>query len=455
MKRALITSVSSSSSSSSSSAFSAESGAGAAVVRYSLKGLASQQWAPADARELVENVAHRLRLQSDACSRLLADLRRNPSSSSSQASSTTSPSLLLNEADRNVRHLLHVHRDTLERCLQVSRHPRLFHRWSRPDQNDVAVLAEEVRTRHAPGLERWVDYFLFLKQQQQQQQQLVLQEGDDDDPTGLHAILQRRWSVQLLCDQLVKLPKGRNAASSDCDVAAVVREAYTEASALCDAHWQRSPDLDLVGVVVEEEEENGSKSGAAVAVTATIVRPWLHHALVELCKNAMHATLQQRHALDADRSAHRGAPYLPPLPPPITVRVVSADDPLVGRVVKIQVEDRGVGLGKEEEGGGGGGSSDLVPWAFLIGTTSSTSSSSASKWDRLNVQQSYAPVRSPLNSLGVGLPVSRMMLRHLGGDVALRARRADDGECGGPGCVATITLPLDTTIPEPKVCIVG
>jgi len=103
---------------------------------------------------------------------------------------------------------------------------------------------------------------------------------------------------------------------------------------------------------------------------------------------------------------------------------------------------------------GGSGSSDVVPWAFMIGTSSS-STSSASKWDRLNVQQSYAPVRSPLNSLGVGLPVSRMMLRHFGGDVALRARQADDGDFGGPGCVATITLPLDTTILEPEICIVG
>jgi signal transduction histidine kinase len=412
-----------------------------AAVRYSLKALAAQQWTPTAAKELVENVAHRLHLQSEACAALLADLPRH------RHSSSKSPSVY-RDAERNVRHLLHVHRDTLAQCLQVSKHPRLFLRWSGPDRHDVAALAEEIRTRHAPGLERWVDYSLFAHNN-----------DDNDDSAALDAILRRRWSVQLLCDQLVKLSKGRNAVSVDCEVSMVVQEAYTEASALCDAHWQRSPDLELVvpdnvvGRTSDSEWGIGTpdnRSGmpaAAAGARATVVRPWLHHALVELCKNAMHATVQRRvHEAESRRGA--AAAVAPPPLSSITIRVASADDPTIGQVVMIHVEDRGVGLGKD-------GLSSVVPWAFQIGT----SSSSSSKWDRLNVQQSYAPVRSPLNSLGVGLPVSRMMMRHVGGDVALRPR-TDDGDNhgdnhGGPGCVATITLPLDTTILEPSVCIAG
>jgi pyruvate dehydrogenase kinase 2/3/4 len=405
-----------------------------AAVRYSLKALAAQQWTPTAAKELVENVAHRLHLQSEACSALLADLPRHRHSSKSPSD--------FREAERNVRHLLHVHRDTLAQCLQVSKHPRLFLRWSGPDRHDVAALAEEIRTRHAPGLERWVDYSLFAHDNDN--------DDNDDDSAALDAILRRRWSVQLLCDQLVKLSKGRNAVSVNCDVSAVVQEAYTEAAALCDAHWQRSPDLELVvpdnGSTSDSECGSGIPDKAVAGARATVVRPWLHHALVELCKNAMHATVQ-RQVLEADSRSGVAAAVLPPPPPPITIRVVSGDDPTLGQVVMIHVEDRGVGLGKD-------GLSSVVPWAFQIGTSSSSSSSSSSKWDRLNVQQSYAPVRSPLNSLGVGLPVSRMMMRHVGGDVALRPRTDDDGDRhAGPGCVATITLPLDTTILEPSVCI--
>jgi hypothetical protein len=409
-----------------------------AAVRYSLKALAAQQWTPAAAKELVENVAHRLHVQSEACAGLLADLPRHRHGTSKSPSD-------FRDAERNVRHLLHVHRDTLAQCLQVSNHPRLFLRWSGPDRHDVAALAEEIRTRHAPGLERWVDYSLFAH-------------GDndnDDDDAALDAILRRRWSVQLLCDQLVKLPKGRNAVSVSCDVSMAVQEAYTEAAALCDAHWQRSPDLELVvpdsgvGPASNSEYGIGTPDNAAAGARATVIRPWLHHALVELCKNAMHATVQ-RQVHEAESRREAGAAALPPPLPPITIRVVFADDPTMGQVVMIHVEDRGVGLGKD-------GLSSVVPWAFQIGTSSASSaSSSSSKWDRLNVQQSYAPVRSPLNSLGVGLPVSRMMMRHVGGDVALRPRTDDAGGLNStPGCVATITLPLDTTILEPSVCIAG
>jgi signal transduction histidine kinase len=406
------------------------------AVRYSLKALAAQQWTPAAAKELVENVAHRLHLQSEACSALLADLPRHRDSSKSPSD--------FRDAERNVRHLLHVHRDTLAQCLQVSKHPRLFLRWSGPDRHDVAALAEEIRTRHAPGLERWVDYSLFAHGNDN---------DDNDDSAAQDAILRRRWSVQLLCDQLVKLHKGRNAVSVNCDVSVVVQEAYTEASALCDAHWQRSPELELVVADVGSTSDsecgistpNKDRIPAAAGARATVVRPWLHHALVELCKNAMHASVQQQ-VLEADSRSGAVAADLPPPLPPITIRVVPADDPTMGQVVMIHVEDRGVGLGKDAL-------SAVVPWAFQIGTSSSSSASS-SKWDRLNVQQSYAPVRSPLNSLGVGLPVSRMMMRHVGGDVALRPRTDDAGDRhAGPGCVATITLPLDTTILEPSVCI--
>jgi hypothetical protein len=44
------------------------------------------------------------------------------------------------------------------------------------------------------------------------------------------------------------------------------------------------------------------------------------------------------------------------------------------------------------------------------------------KWDRLQDQQTYAMTRSPLQGLGVGLSMSRIMMRHLGGDLQLTDR---------------------------------
>jgi hypothetical protein len=78
-------------------------------------------------------------------------------------------------------------------------------------------------------------------------------------------------------------------------------------------------------------------------------------------------------------------------------------------------------------------------------------SSSQQRWDRLDEQQSYGMVRAPIGSLGVGLPLSRMMMQMFGGDV--RLERREEGERlsvsgnGGVyvaegGCSASLFLPL-------------
>jgi pyruvate dehydrogenase kinase 2/3/4 len=71
-------------------------------------------------------------------------------------------------------------------------------------------------------------------------------------------------------------------------------------------------------------------------------------------------------------------------------------------------------------------------------------SSSRKRWDRLKEQQSYAAVRQPLGSLGVGLTLSRLMLRAFGGDLTLSNNH--QGMMSGPngsGCTATLMINLD------------
>merc|ERR1711862_826754 len=78
-------------------------------------------------------------------------------------------------------------------------------------------------------------------------------------------------------------------------------------------------------------------------------------------------------------------------------------------------------------------------------------------WDRMDEQQTYNQVRSPLKGLGVGL--SRWHMRHFGGDLILERRpagairvRSDSGHRSewhvlGRGLTATITIPKDADIP--------
>jgi nitrogen fixation/metabolism regulation signal transduction histidine kinase len=96
-----------------------------------------------------------------------------------------------------------------------------------------------------------------------------------------------------------------------------------------------------------------------------------------------------------------------------------------GGDVLIEVRDRGVGC------------SD-IPKAFEF-----CSSSSNKRWDRLDEQQSYAMVQSPLQSLGVGLPLSRHMMEYFGSELDLRNNDDDDG-----GCTASLLLKRDSNILE-------
>ena len=97
------------------------------------------------------------------------------------------------------------------------------------------------------------------------------------------------------------------------------------------------------------------------------------------------------------------------------------------RYLRIRITDRGIGLEDREQ-------------AFGFAR-----SSSPKRWDRLQEQQSYAAVRQPLGSLGVGLPLSRLMMRVFGGDLEL-SNNDGEGEGGiGDGCTATLTISYDDT----------
>eukprot|EP00521_Asterionellopsis_glacialis_P010290 CAMPEP_0195306956 /NCGR_PEP_ID=MMETSP0707-20130614/37467_1 /TAXON_ID=33640 /ORGANISM="Asterionellopsis glacialis, Strain CCMP134" /LENGTH=189 /DNA_ID=CAMNT_0040371189 /DNA_START=51 /DNA_END=620 /DNA_ORIENTATION=+ len=170
----------------------------------------------------------------------------------------------------------------------------------------------------------------------------------------------------------------------------------------------------------------------------TLVRPWTHHALVELLKNAMASVVQ--------KAADDGSHY--PSPIRVILRQNDGDDnDEQGRgKIHIDIIDQGVGLRA-------GSDSRKVAFGFA-------QSSSLKRWDRLDEQWTYAMVRSPLQSLGVGLPLSRMMMQHFGGNVQLLTNYHDnledsenmDGNThtsnGSKGCTASLTLLRDDEFKE-------
>ena len=94
------------------------------------------------------------------------------------------------------------------------------------------------------------------------------------------------------------------------------------------------------------------------------------------------------------------------------------------RYLVIQVSDQGIGVRDIDK-------------AFRF-----AHSSSRERWDRLNEQQSYAAVRQPLGSLGVGLTLSRLMLRVFGGDLTLSNNHQLSGALI-KGCTATLMINCD------------
>ena len=115
------------------------------------------------------------------------------------------------------------------------------------------------------------------------------------------------------------------------------------------------------------------------------------------------------------------------LPPSVYISISKEEmGPSCGsEYLRIQIKDQGMGL-KNKKG--------------AFGFAQSTSQK---RWDRLQEQQSYAAVRQPLGSLGVGLPLSRLMLRVFGGDLDLTNHERVGNISSG--CTATLRINYDNT----------
>lgn len=361
--------------------------------------------------------------------------------------------------------LRYVQADTYKLGRQLLENRTVWERFSDPDRHAVHATFLELRARHANTVETVVDVVTDLRRMNRRRSRLTMtndvqqhddatkvfqhNNNDDDDDyyeRAADCFLQRRLGIQLLCDHHVELFRSRREKTSlggvvsvEAPLHAVLTDAVSEAQHIVDVHLQTFPETTIIMHPPAATKNNNTADNAGV-VTCTMVRPWVHHALVELLKNAMASAVYQ---MKMDETS---------VPPPISIHVaVTGNDDATcnnnSAAVVIDIVDRGPGI------------ADLTS-AFALGHSTSLSSAAAGgssrrkKWDRLDDQQSYADVRSPLSSLGVGLPVSRYMVEHFGGSLTVQNnnnfdRDNNDGAAAVvTGCTARIRLPKDDTILE-------
>ena len=279
-------------------------------------------------------------------------------------------------------------------------------------QRLASGVFDETMCRHGKSVETLADVIIQVRQMELRLPHILRRDfmnvdllDDELISTFLHA----RLMIHLLCEHYVSMSKGKGTGvvTLNADVRDVVDDALTESKHVADAN---------LGVPIEFAIEQWGDLEAP-----PIIRSWLHHALVEVSKNAMMANYERW--IQQPQSKHPES-----VPPGLHVIV----DKTCADVLRIQVKDQGNGLTDEAE-------------AFGFAR-----SSSQERWSRINEQRSYAAVRQPLGSLGVGLPLSRLMMRIFGGDLTLSNHERNASM--ESGCTATLELCCDDSFRAQDHC---
>eukprot|EP00984_Skeletonema_dohrnii_P012953 scaffold5311_cov124-Skeletonema_dohrnii-CCMP3373.AAC.5 len=257
-------------------------------------------------------------------------------------------------------------------------------------------MVDDIMTRHGASVDTFADAAIASRNMEFQIPQ-ILRKQFRSDATILQnpePFLHSRLLIQLICEHYVSLNKGKptGAVSIDADILDIVDDATTEAKHVADANLGIAPEVQI-------------RSADGPFVPPPIIRSWLHHAIVEVTKNAMMSTVEKWD----EQPLHQKQS----LPSNILIDVSRDTD-----FMSIRVVDNGIGL-----------NADRSDKAFRF-----AASSTQKRWDRIDEQQSYAAVRQPLGSLGVGLSLSNLMMKCFGGSVSLSNNQSKSG------CTATLRV---------------
>ncbi|XP_019630067.1 PREDICTED: pyruvate dehydrogenase (acetyl-transferring) kinase isozyme 3, mitochondrial-like isoform X1 [Branchiostoma belcheri] len=186
-----------------------------------------------------------------------------------------------------------------------------------------------------------------------------------------------RISIRMLIHQHVLLfsptqethPRHVGSIDPNCDVEAVVLDAYENAKFLCDQYYLASPELDLVS-------HNGMKKSSPI--TVVYVPSHLYHMLFELFKNAMRAIVEYHGTAALDY-------------PKVKCQVSLGKEDLT-----IKISDQGGGIPK---------SAMDVLFNYMYSTAPQPPKSGSTT--------------APLAGYGYGLPLSRLYAKYFQGDLQL------------------------------------
>ncbi|KAG7341587.1 hypothetical protein IV203_023540 [Nitzschia inconspicua] len=317
----------------------------------------------------------------------------------------------------SLQDLQRLHQDTLKQSMYqyqqwtASKQPQTTTTPTTASWKALTKTFQEIQARHALTVETMAELVVGILHPLQYSSQVT---------HDIEAFLQTRSIIQLLCDHLVQVGKQQlqqmtegkvtykatGAVTQNHSVKSIVEAAMFEAGHLCEAHFLTRPQVEFVNAI--QGRDGVIAESANDDLQATFIRPWLQYTLVELLKNAMAATIEHPNpkcigqlSCETNNDQDDEETEITHGHCPIFIHISETD-----RHVLIQIMDQGGGLAHTNKS-----IDDIFEFAQC-----------SKKWDRLDDQQTYAMVRSPLRGLGVGLSMSRLQMRHFGGDVVLEDR---------------------------------
>ena len=223
----------------------------------------------------------------------------------------------------------------------------LLEDYTKPNRRYVTGVFDEVMSRHGSSVETLADAVMHARRGAEKRRGGEVPEFPRNE--SIESFLHSRLLIQLLCEHHVSLVKGRptGAISLGADVAGAINDAAAEARHVCDANLGVAPD-----VVVVARPGDGGGAGRDDFRPPPIVRSWLHHAIVEVTKNAMASTVRGYY-----RSTRSGGSTPPP-----GVHISFGAETTTGgrstdgrstdgsdRYLRIRITDRGIGLEDSEQ----------------------------------------------------------------------------------------------------------
>lgn len=325
----------------------------------------------------------------------------------------------LAKARRNLQDLKFLHDNTREMAQTFQDHLELKQDdiLNKREQKWLKAAFGQIRDRHALTVENLADFVCSTRPYWETP--VILDDTVMD-------FLRGRLGVQLLLDHALA-PCG--VVETDCDLRTVLEEAISEAHLLCEANYSHlvtaAPEVVIVSQTIDRKD------------SFTIVKPWVHYVLVELLKNGMAVSMER---MTNDENTCNL------LPPKMYISIDDHHESPEENYLSIDIMDQGGGFSNPELAKSTDVLFDFVRTKDKV-------------WDRLDDQQTYSQTRSPMQGLGVGLCLSRLMMQHFGGTVELsshpplslqhqHALVQDGTDHLDTGCIASIKLTKDLDAPE-------